>query len=59
MASGILKNDTCVAKEKCWHGKETIVDKIDYENSGLNWTVERQEILLQKTGKKIEQTIKI
>jgi hypothetical protein len=54
MAANLLKKDTCFSLQKEWHGLETIVPEITYETSGLDWTVERQPILLESTGKQIK-----
>ncbi len=40
MPAGIQINDKVVATEKTWHGLETIVKKIDFDNCGLDWPVE-------------------
>lgn len=39
MAHEIYENDKITAIESTWHGLETIVDKINLENSGLDWLV--------------------
>jgi phage/plasmid-like protein (TIGR03299 family) len=54
MAHNIGKKDSCVTLAPTWHKLETIAPEIDYENSGLNWTVEREQISLEKNGKKID-----
>lgn len=49
MSHNILKKDTCVSSgaQKSWHGLDKLVSEITLENSGLNWTVEKQQIVLQ------------
>ena len=50
MAHNILEKDACIIAEgepPCWHHLEKVVPEITYETSGLNWTVEKQAIVLK------------
>ncbi len=54
MSHNIQKHDTCVSLQKEWHNLQTIVQEITPENSGLDWTVARETIVLEKNGQKID-----
>ncbi len=54
MSHKIGAKDTCVALEPTWHKLEKIVPEISYENSGLDWTVQREAITLETNQKKID-----
>ncbi len=46
MSHQITQKDTCFTLEPAWHGLETVVKAINYETSGLNWTVEKRDLRL-------------
>jgi phage/plasmid-like protein (TIGR03299 family) len=50
MSHQINKLDKVVATEKTWHGLEQIVEAITFENSGLNWEVEKRELFVPCDG---------
>ena len=50
MSHEIKKLDKVVATEKTWHGLEQIVEAITFENSGLNWDVEKRELFVPCDG---------
>lgn len=53
MSANIQNKDTVISLVPCWHKLETIVDKIDYDSSGLNWSVEKRSLQMPD-GKEIE-----
>ena len=50
MSAGILKLDKVVSIEKCWHGLEEIVEAINFQNSSLDWNVEKRELFVPCDG---------
>lgn len=54
MSHQIKSKDTCVVSDgKTWHKLGVHVPDINYENSGLDWTVEKRQVVLDG-GPKIE-----
>lgn len=41
-----MKFDKIISLEKCWHGLEQIVPEIKFDNSGLDWTVEKRQLFI-------------
>lgn len=54
MSANILENDTITATEKTWHGLETIVPAIEFDNSGLDWLVTERKAFMQHDGDMVE-----
>jgi phage/plasmid-like protein (TIGR03299 family) len=54
MGHNIQSKDTIHSTNLSWHKLDKVQEKIDYDTSGLNWTVERQKILLESSGNKID-----